>query len=93
MIEEHKWRYLGSQLSRIQTKGLALEDLLKAIHPLEIKARDCYSEAINLSSTDEFIEMMVLDGCFIFEFLSCFAKLGNWSSLNPMIPCFPWHEL
>ncbi|OMO81840.1 hypothetical protein COLO4_23417 [Corchorus olitorius] len=82
MIEEHKWRYLGSLLSRIQTKGLGLEDLVKAIHPLETKARDCYSEAIDLN-TDEFIEMMVVDGCFILEL---FRKVGKLVKSQPDDP-------
>ncbi|KAK9290079.1 hypothetical protein L1049_008243 [Liquidambar formosana] len=73
MIEEHKWQYLGSLLSRTQSKGLGLEDYLKAIQPLEMKARECYSETVHLD-TDEFIEMMVLDGCFIIEL---FRKVGN----------------
>ncbi|XWS28178.1 hypothetical protein CRYUN_Cryun25bG0043400 [Craigia yunnanensis] len=30
MIEEQKWRYLGSLLNRVQSKGLGLEDFLKA---------------------------------------------------------------
>ncbi|KAK9289327.1 hypothetical protein L1049_007482 [Liquidambar formosana] len=73
MIEEHKWRYLGSLLSRTQCKGLGLEDYLKAIHPLEAKARECYSETVVLD-TDEFIEMLVLDGCFVLEL---FRKVKN----------------
>ncbi|OMO53239.1 hypothetical protein CCACVL1_28784 [Corchorus capsularis] len=82
MIEEHKWRYLASLLARIQTKGLGLEDLLKAIHPLETKARECYSEAINLN-TDDFIEMMVVDGCFILEL---FRKVGKLVKSEPDDP-------
>ncbi|KAL7247885.1 hypothetical protein ACSBR2_002731 [Camellia fascicularis] len=73
MIEEHKWRFLGSLLTRTQSKGLTLEDYLKAIQPLESKARDSYSETIRFD-TDEFIEMLVLDGCFIIEL---FRKIGN----------------
>ncbi|EOY32185.1 Uncharacterized protein TCM_039778 [Theobroma cacao] len=84
MIEEHKWRYLGSLLNRIQSKGLGLEDLLKAVQPLEMKAKDCYSEAIHLD-TDDFIEMMVLDGCFIIEL---FRKVGKLVSCQPDDPLF-----
>lgn len=73
MIEEHKWRYLGYMLCRTQNKGLHLEDLLKAIQPLEMTARESYSESIRLD-TDDFVEMMVLDGCFIIEL---FRKVGN----------------
>ncbi|XVE79917.1 hypothetical protein DITRI_Ditri14bG0095600 [Diplodiscus trichospermus] len=83
MIEEHKWRYLGSLLDRVQSKGLGLEDLLKAIHPLEMKARDCYSETIHLD-TNEFIEMMVLDGCFIIELFRKVGRLVKSQSDDPL---------
>lgn len=73
MIEEHKWGYLGSMLSRTQSIGLDLEVLLRAIQPLEIKARECYSQIIHLD-TYEFVEMMVLDGVFIIEL---FRKVGD----------------
>ncbi|KAK4343133.1 hypothetical protein RND71_038949 [Anisodus tanguticus] len=73
MIEEHKWRFLGNLLKRTEGKGLKLEDYLKAIQPLEMRARECYSEAI-LLDRDEFVEMLVLDGCFIIEL---FRKIGG----------------
>ncbi|OMO82092.1 hypothetical protein CCACVL1_12079 [Corchorus capsularis] len=83
MIEEHKWRYLGLLLKRMkQNKGLGLEDLLKAVQPLESKARECYSETISFSS-DEFLEMMVLDCCFIIEL---FRKVGNLIPFEPDDP-------
>ncbi|KAF9682220.1 hypothetical protein SADUNF_Sadunf05G0086000 [Salix dunnii] len=44
-----------------------------AIQPLEQQARECYSQIIHLDS-DEFIEMMVVDGSFIIEL---FRKVGN----------------
>lgn len=73
MIEEHKWGYLGSMLSRTQSIGLDLEVLLRAIQPLEMEARECYSQIIHLD-TYEFVEMMVLDGVFIIEL---FRKVGD----------------
>lgn len=82
MIEEHKWRFLGTLLHRTQSKGLSLEDYFKAIQPLESKARVCYSEIVKFD-TDEFIEMMVLDGCFIIEL---FRKLGDLVPFEPDDP-------
>ncbi|CAK9148407.1 unnamed protein product [Ilex paraguariensis] len=82
MIEEHKWRFLGSLLNRTASKGLALEDYLKAIQPLEMRARECYSETIQFD-TDEFIEIMVLDGCFILEL---FRKIGGLVPFEPDDP-------
>ncbi|XVE96489.1 hypothetical protein REPUB_Repub02eG0226400 [Reevesia pubescens] len=82
MIEEHKWRYLGFFLKRMQENSLGLEDFLNAIEPLELKARECYSETIQLGR-DEFLEMMVLDGCFIIEL---FRKVGNLVPFEPHDP-------
>ncbi|KAG7960434.1 hypothetical protein I3843_10G123300 [Carya illinoinensis] len=63
-IEEHKWLYLDYLLRRKPTK--TFEDYLVSIASLEKDARQYYSEIIELESR-EFIEMMVLDGCFIIE--------------------------
>jgi hypothetical protein len=83
MMEEHKWRYLRSLLSRTkEAKGITLEDYLKSIHPLEKDARECYSENIHLG-TDEFLEMMVLDGCFMLEL---FRKVDNTKLFEPQDP-------
>ena len=82
MIEEHKWRYLGSLLSRTNTIGFVLEDLFKAIAPLESEARECYSETINLDSHD-FIQMMILDGCFIIELFRKVARLVPFERSHP----------
>ncbi|KAF3441707.1 hypothetical protein FNV43_RR15622 [Rhamnella rubrinervis] len=84
MIEEHKWRYLGSLLLRTKSKGLELEDYLKAIAEVEIQARECYSETIHLSS-HEFIEMMVLDGCFIVELFRKASKLYRFEPDDPLV--------
>ncbi|KAB2631597.1 hypothetical protein D8674_009116 [Pyrus ussuriensis x Pyrus communis] len=84
MIEEHKWKYLGSLLARTEPKGLTLEDYLKALEPLEQKARECYSESINLS-TDEFLEMLVLDSCFIIELFRKFGLLVRFERDDPLV--------
>ncbi|XP_062115162.1 UPF0481 protein At3g47200 [Humulus lupulus] len=85
MIDEHKWRYLGSLLARTEkTRGLKLEDYLIAMAELEEKARECYSETIHLNS-DEFAEMMVLDGCFIIELLRKAANLVLFEPDDPIL--------
>ncbi|KAF9597112.1 hypothetical protein IFM89_015941 [Coptis chinensis] len=84
MIQEHKWRFLGSLLSRTRSKGLGLEDYLSAIKQLEGKSRNCYSQILNLSS-DELVEMLVLDGCFIVEL---FRIVGGVVQTDPDDPIF-----
>ncbi|CAL0310400.1 unnamed protein product [Lupinus luteus] len=64
MIKEHKWYYLRCLISR--TDGLNIEHLFQAITSLELQARECYSETINLQ-THDFVEMLILDGCFLIE--------------------------
>ncbi|KAL5710759.1 hypothetical protein ACHQM5_021285 [Ranunculus cassubicifolius] len=83
MIQEHKWRFLGSLLSRTRNKGLVLEDYLKAIKEIENRARDSYSEIIDLNS-DEFAAMMVLDGCFIIEFFRYTCEIVKTEANDPL---------
>ncbi|KAL2502629.1 Plant protein of unknown function [Forsythia ovata] len=89
MIEEHKWRFLGTLLNRTQSKGLALEDYLKAVQLLEKKARVCYSSAVIDLGTDEFTEMLVLDGCFVIEL---FKRIGGVVPIDGDDPlfCLSW---
>ncbi|KAJ4832192.1 hypothetical protein Tsubulata_009017 [Turnera subulata] len=58
------WSFLEKFLSR---RGSArLDGYLVELKYLEQAARDCYSEIVQMSSSD-FIETMLLDGCFIIE--------------------------
>ncbi|XP_058077627.1 UPF0481 protein At3g47200-like [Magnolia sinica] len=63
-MEEHKWRYLQNLLSR--SPDSSLEDCLLEMKAMEAQARSCYSESSDIGS-NEFVEMMVIDGCFIIE--------------------------
>lgn len=62
-MDRHKWRSLHRVLRRTR-HDITL--YLDSIKELEEKARACYEGQITLSSND-FVEMMVLDGCFILE--------------------------
>ncbi|XP_057718445.1 UPF0481 protein At3g47200 [Arachis stenosperma] len=84
MIEEHKWSYLASLLARTHLHGLTLEALLESLAPLESRARECYSEALQLD-THDFIEMMVLDGCFIIELFRKVARLVPFELNDPLV--------
>ncbi|XP_028052726.1 putative UPF0481 protein At3g02645 [Camellia sinensis] len=66
-----------------QAMGVDLRQLMKAMKGLESEARSCYSEPIPMSRKD-FIEMMVLDGCFIVELLH--QVCGSQGSENANIP-------
>ncbi|XP_059638457.1 UPF0481 protein At3g47200-like [Cornus florida] len=62
-MEENKLRYLQAFLNR---SGLSLERCIGVIKEWEETARKYYSESIKLSS-DEFVEMLLLDSSFIIE--------------------------
>lgn len=64
VMEEYKLRYLRDFLSRNREVGL--EDCIQEILLIETEGRECYNEVVDLSST-EFVEMLLLDGCFILE--------------------------
>ncbi|XP_043700237.1 UPF0481 protein At3g47200-like [Telopea speciosissima] len=66
-MEAHKLRYLNDLLSRKSQPNLG--DYVKAVTKLEYRARQCYSEIIQLKSEDEFVKMMLIDGCFILELI------------------------
>ncbi|KAF5465153.1 hypothetical protein F2P56_015184 [Juglans regia] len=62
-MEEHKLRYLHQMLKR--KKG-NVETYIATLKELEERAHNCYGEHIS-HTPEEFVEMMVLDGCFIIE--------------------------
>lgn len=84
MIEEHKWRFLGTMLKRTRTKGLTLEDLLAAVQPLEVRARECYSTNISFTA-DEFVEILVVDGCFVIELFRKFGGVVAFEADDPLL--------
>ncbi|KAL9408633.1 hypothetical protein AB3S75_047084 [Citrus x aurantiifolia] len=72
-MEEHKKRYMKKLLER---RGKELETTLDSdMRKLEEEARTCYSERVSLTSP-KFVEMMLLDACFIVE-LFRYTALNN----------------
>ncbi|XP_009366701.1 UPF0481 protein At3g47200 [Pyrus x bretschneideri] len=62
-FESYKWWFLDGLLWRTKRD---LKDYIGAMSRLEEITRSCYSDHQELS-VSEFVEMMVLDGCFIIE--------------------------
>ncbi|KAJ7952819.1 hypothetical protein O6P43_024604 [Quillaja saponaria] len=62
-MDRHKWRSLHHVLKRANHNIKLYLDSMKEI---EERARSCYEGTISLSS-NEFVEMLVLDGCFVLE--------------------------
>ncbi|KAL3722034.1 hypothetical protein ACJRO7_034393 [Eucalyptus globulus] len=71
-MDEHKLRCLHHILTRTNHRiGLYLD----SVKEVEERARACYEGPISMSS-DEFVEMMVLDGCFVIELFQGFYDGG-----------------
>ncbi|KAF9688882.1 hypothetical protein SADUNF_Sadunf01G0034100 [Salix dunnii] len=73
MMEEHKKRYLKMFLQRRQ--GNSLTSYVEAMRGLEGVARPYYQQPVSLG-TDAFVEMLVLDGCFIVELICKITMAG-----------------
>ena len=75
-MDRHKWRAVHQMLKR---KNQRIDIYLDAMKELEDKARACYEGPLSLAS-HEFVEMLVLDGCFILElfrgYVVGFERLG-----------------
>ncbi|XP_043717265.1 UPF0481 protein At3g47200-like [Telopea speciosissima] len=69
--EKDKWRLLHHLLERT---GHSVELYLQAMADLEEKTRSCYSESLDNINSREFVEMMLLDACFIIELINVSVK-------------------
>ncbi|KAK1568930.1 hypothetical protein Q3G72_030560 [Acer saccharum] len=64
-----KLKYLQGLLSRsIRQKEQLLRQLIASIREVEGQARECYAGSIEFG-VEEFVQILVLDGCFIVELL------------------------
>ncbi|KAG2726619.1 hypothetical protein I3760_01G122200 [Carya illinoinensis] len=83
IMKKHKLRYLKQMLERRQEHSL--EDYIEALRKLEVRARKCYADAECISQNkDEFVEMMLLDGCFIIELLRKLAMPVRGDEPDPI---------
>ncbi|KAL2899828.1 hypothetical protein RDABS01_024910 [Bienertia sinuspersici] len=80
VMEEQKLVYMkcfivrrrhGRKAKNTNSEEVAIEEIneyVKKLEKLELKARSCYAEKVELNK-DEFIKMLLIDGCFVVEFL------------------------
>ncbi|KAK6161011.1 hypothetical protein DH2020_004392 [Rehmannia glutinosa] len=87
-MEDQKWRYFNTLLSRKPNADSTLDSCIKALRDVELKARKFYGETINIGS-DEFVEMLLLDGCFIIELFLEYA-IKNLRRRDD--PCFSTND-
>ena len=67
-FEEHKISYLQTLIKRTV---IPYPDYVRAMWELEEGARNCYGGSISLDK-DDFVQMMLFDGCFIVEVIRKF---------------------
>ncbi|KAL7170454.1 hypothetical protein ACSBR2_035350 [Camellia fascicularis] len=87
-FQSYKWQFLDSLLSRIQ-KPQSLLHITRAMKKIEYDARRRYSEPIDMSS-DDFIQMMLLDGCFIIELFQQVCGSDRYANANSLVIMKPW---
>lgn len=82
--QKHKDRLLIKFLERHEVD---LDHCIKTMADLEQKARDCYAEFDDIKKIQscEFVEMMLLDGCFILELFHSFhTGSSSYSKSDPL---------
>ncbi|XXG79817.1 hypothetical protein AAC387_Pa09g0809 [Persea americana] len=82
-MEEHKWRYLHAILDRNGQDYLLR--CLRKVKQLEEKARECYSEEIDGLDSNSFVEMLVVDACFIIELFCRFSGITSSEIDDPIL--------
>ncbi|PQQ04494.1 UPF0481 protein [Prunus yedoensis var. nudiflora] len=84
-MEEMKLWYLHGHIERNRNQNTSLETFVATIRSVEQFCRDCYDEKFDNLSSDRFVEMMVVDGCFIIEL---FRRRRYWNH-DPIFET-PW---
>ncbi|KAE8126134.1 hypothetical protein FH972_020878 [Carpinus fangiana] len=71
-FEIQKKRFLSRLQKRITSSEVHLENAMKE---MEEKTRECYSEDFGGIKSEDFVQMMLLDGCFIVELLRLYTTM------------------
>ncbi|XP_027119054.1 UPF0481 protein At3g47200 [Coffea arabica] len=81
-MKDHKLLYLKLLLRQ---KNTDVKKCVEAVEPLERDARKYYAEPIGPElSRQEFVKMMVLDGCFIIKLLLYFERMDSVDRNDPI---------
>ncbi|XP_027357478.1 UPF0481 protein At3g47200-like [Abrus precatorius] len=80
-MEELKLKYLKGFL--IRTK-LHLNNFIVKLKELEHKIQSCYAGPIDFNS-DDFLQMILIDACFIIEHFLRFYQENGWKEKDPLL--------
>ncbi|KAL9386532.1 hypothetical protein Peur_019656 [Populus x canadensis] len=87
MMEEHKKRYLQKLLQRRGERSVS--EYVTAMIGVEAEARKFYDQSVSLGQ-DEFVEMLLLDGCFIVELIRKYNNIPGVSGEDDPVFEVPW---
>ncbi|KAM5580983.1 UPF0481 protein [Rosa sericea] len=87
LMENVKKWYLKCLLSSMKT--ITLDSLIKSIKEQEEEARACYEPCFHVDQND-FIKMLILDGCFLIELFRKQALFGDRRDDDDPIFNVPW---
>ncbi|KAK6231042.1 hypothetical protein QUC31_002560, partial [Theobroma cacao] len=88
-LDQYKYSFLEKFLSRTRNQGKDLCFYVRPMMKLERRTRRCYSEDLSMSSAD-FVEMMLVDACFIMEVLRHFGRSEEFVEGDFHFPIEPW---
>jgi hypothetical protein len=83
-MEKIKLWYLHCLLNRAPTRETTLECFIEAIKSIEQECRACYAGEIDHHVEKKFVEMMVVDGCFIVEFFRKYSEEVRQDKEDPV---------
>ncbi|XWS10430.1 hypothetical protein CRYUN_Cryun39dG0077000 [Craigia yunnanensis] len=86
-LEKYKYLFLEKFMFRTRNQGKDLCFYVRHMMTLEWRTRRCYAEDLPMSSS-EFVEIMLVDGCFIMEVLRHFGR--SEESEDGFFPIEPW---
>ncbi|KAL2470279.1 Plant protein of unknown function (DUF247) [Abeliophyllum distichum] len=66
VMEDQKWQYFNTLLNRNPNAETILDTCVKTLRHSEQKAQKFYGETVDMGS-DNFVKIMLVDGCFIIE--------------------------
>ncbi|GMN20656.1 hypothetical protein TIFTF001_050060 [Ficus carica] len=86
-----KLKYLLDLISGSEDPETMLMTLIGAVSEVHQKARDCYADPIDHISADEFVKILVLDGCFLIELFRKNANRNLRKDDDPIftVSCMP----
>ncbi|KAG4952357.1 hypothetical protein JHK85_046224 [Glycine max] len=80
-MEELKVKYLKAFLNRTQ---IPMGTFVVTLQALEDKIRSCYAVRIKYNS-DDFLKMILIDGCFIIELFLRLYRYNYWRGKDPVL--------